>query len=186
MGNILLPGDFIGLEGAITPIADRAVVAESAMTTLVFGATCLTEMLRMDEQLGAVGLWSIIQEASIVSEHLCCVGRRSATERVCHFLLEIWIRLRQIRLCAGETFVNPLPLADMADTLGLSEVHLSRTVKQLRESKLFEVDFLHRSVKVVNASAAIQFCGFDPSYLKFEPTQYREMIEGSTDVPRAG
>jgi CRP-like cAMP-binding protein len=175
--NILLPGDFGGLEAGVVPIADRTIEAQTAVTAFVVDANCLGRFLKSDGHLGEVALWSMFQEMSLVMEHLCCVGHRTAPERVCHFLLELWLRLRQIDLCEGNSFFNPLTLGDMAEALGMSGVHMSRTVHFVREAHLFAVDFAHRKVTVVNAAEAARLCAFDPSYLKYQPERIRSLLE---------
>jgi CRP-like cAMP-binding protein len=66
------------------------------------------------------------------------VGRQTAFERTAHFILEIRERLGLVGL-AGESSVSiPLTQEIMADALGLSVVHLNRTLQQLRRNQLIE------------------------------------------------
>jgi CRP-like cAMP-binding protein len=167
--NILLPGDFAGIDAALTPMADRTAEALTAVTAFVLEPDCLAKFLKMDGKLGDVAIWSMIQEMSMITEHLCCVGRRAAPERVCHFLLELWIRLRQVELCRDDSFFIPVTLSDLADALGLSDVHLSRVLQRVREENLLQIDFAHHRVTVLDAAKAAGKCGFDPSYLKCQP-----------------
>jgi CRP-like cAMP-binding protein len=175
--NVLLPGDFAGIDAGLDPLADRTVEAQTAVTAFVLDANCLSRFLKSDARLGEVALWSMFQEMSLVMEHLCCVGQRTAMERVCHFLLELWVRLRQVDLCQGDSFFNPLTLGDMAEALGMSAVHMSRTVQLVRDVNLFAVDFAHRKVTVVNPAEAARVAAFDPSYLKYQPERIRSLLK---------
>jgi biotin operon repressor len=62
------------------------------------------------------------------------MGRLSARERVTHLLLELRERLDRAGLVKGDTFRIPLTQEVFADALGLSVVHINRTMKQLRQS----------------------------------------------------
>lgn len=66
-------------------------------------------------------------------DHMVRMGRLTARERVLHLLLELCERLDAVGLVRGDTFKIPLTQELFADTLGLSVVHINRTLKQLRE-----------------------------------------------------
>jgi CRP-like cAMP-binding protein len=66
------------------------------------------------------------------------VGRQTAYERTAHFILEIHERLSQVGLAGDTTVAIPLTQEIMADALGLSVVHLNRTLQQLRRNQLIE------------------------------------------------
>ncbi|HZC55119.1 MAG TPA: helix-turn-helix domain-containing protein [Xanthobacteraceae bacterium] len=74
------------------------------------------------------------------AEHLIDVGRRSALERVAHFLLELLTRLQAIGLADERSFQMPLTQELIGDALGLSVPHVSRTLRQLREDDLVAVE----------------------------------------------
>jgi CRP-like cAMP-binding protein len=69
-------------------------------------------------------------------DHLVRMGRLSAKERLIHLLLELWERLEKVGLVDGDTFKIPLTQEIFADALGLSVVHVNRTLKALRKEGL--------------------------------------------------
>jgi CRP-like cAMP-binding protein len=64
------------------------------------------------------------------------LGCHNAYQRVAHFLLELYDRLSIVGMVTEGSFAFPLTQEMLADTLGLSVVHVSRTMKQLREADL--------------------------------------------------
>ena len=72
-------------------------------------------------------------------DHIVRLGRKSAYERVIHLLLELHERLSAIGLAKSGSFRAPLTQEHMADALGLSLVHINRTLKQLRREGLIEL-----------------------------------------------
>jgi hypothetical protein len=67
------------------------------------------------------------------------LGRQTAYERVAHFLLEVQRRLEIAGLGDGQRFPLPLTQEIMGDALGLSIVHVNRTLQQLRRERLIEL-----------------------------------------------
>jgi len=85
------------------------------------------------------------------AEHLIDVGRRSALERVAHFLLELLTRLQTIALAKNAPITCRLAQELIGDALGLSVPHVSRTLKQLREQDLVAIESQRVVIKDVEA-----------------------------------
>ncbi|MGV2495193.1 Crp/Fnr family transcriptional regulator [Pelagerythrobacter aerophilus] len=62
------------------------------------------------------------------------LGRMDARERVCDLLLELLERLQRSGEAEGNTFAMPLTQECFADALGLTPVHLNRTLQACRKS----------------------------------------------------
>lgn len=163
--NFLIPGDFACLGAAVNATSDCFVDATTTLSAIAFPRNSLKDLFRMSNGAGDIALYCMAREASIITEHLTSVGQRTAHERFIHILLELWIRLRQAGLCSGRDFTLPALHRDIADALALSDVHLSRTVKGVREQGLFEADFLRRRVTVLDLDKAIRESAFDAGYL---------------------
>jgi CRP-like cAMP-binding protein len=138
--EFILPGDIYGLclrpqaialttSLALTPvvIADAAALA-TAITTEVDSYPGLTR---------ACYATASLDEAYLLNQ-LMRVGRQTAFERTAHFILEIHERLGLVGLAGETTVAIPLTQEIMADALGLSVVHLNRTLQQLRRNQLIE------------------------------------------------
>jgi CRP-like cAMP-binding protein len=91
------------------------------------------------------------------------MGRRASIERVAHLMCELYIRARNIGLTSEPTFELPLSQLMLADSLGMTPVHLNRVLKELRQ---LDVMTLKRgSVRLTNMASLIQIAGFDENYL---------------------
>lgn len=64
------------------------------------------------------------------------LGCHNAYQRIAHFLLEMHDRLAAVGMVSDGSFAFPLTQEMLADLLGLSVVHVNRTMKQLREADL--------------------------------------------------
>lgn len=67
------------------------------------------------------------------------LGRLSAYERVVHLLIELRNRAKRVGLVANNSFRLPLTQELLADVLGLSIVHVNRTVQQLKREGLIDM-----------------------------------------------
>ena len=79
-----------------------------------------------------------IEEAQI-AEQVVRLGRRSAAERLGHWLLDLQHRLAMAGVSEGERFPMPLTQELLSDVLGMSIVHINRIIQQLRRERLAEV-----------------------------------------------
>jgi CRP-like cAMP-binding protein len=161
--NIALPGDFIGFPSTFS---ERALYSVTALSDCVVAPVLFSRLLGLfDKQprLAAAIFWSFACEAAMYAEHLIDVGRRSALERIAHFLLELLTRLQVIGLADERSFRMPLTQELIGDALGLSVPHVNRTLSQLRNDELVNIEEHIVIIKDVEALSAL--ADFDRSYL---------------------
>ena len=99
----------------------------------------------------------------MVVEHLVGIGRRSAAERMAHFLLELGARLALVGMGSKAGYACPLTQSHLADALGLSAVHVNRVLRQLREDGL--ATFRDGHVTFDDYGRLVELAEFDPAYL---------------------
>src|SRR6516162_9521237 len=149
--NIALPGDFIGFPSAFS---ERALYSVTALSDCVVAPVPFVRLLGLFNslpKLAAAVFWSFAGEAAMYAEHLIDVGRRSALERVAHFLLELLTRLQVIGLADERSFRMPLTQELIGDALGLSVPHVNRTLRQLRDDELVSIEEHIVMIKYVEA-----------------------------------
>lgn len=101
---------------------------------------------------------------AIRMERIVSLGRRDATKRTAHLFLEL--AERSTPATAGPTleYECPLTQADVADALGMTAIHINRTLRELRE--LQYVTFRNGSVVIHDKRRLSEFAGFNGGYLK--------------------
>lgn len=130
--SFALPGDLIGFHHHANPAAASSVIA-------------LTELVLCplpDSLAGGIA------EAFAVSNaldgvhhlrHITRLGRMSAQERIADWLLETRDRLLLSGSTLGNSFPLPVTQEFMADTLGLTSVHVNRTLQSMRREGLISL-----------------------------------------------
>ena len=161
--NIILPGDFIGFPGCFFESALYSIAALSECTVTPVSFARFLGLSGTHPRLGAVIFWSLSCEAAMYAEHLIGVGRRSALERVAHFLLEMLTRLQAIGLADERSYRLPLTQELLADALGLSVQYVNQTLRQLREEELVSVE--RQQVTILNLDALAALADFERTYL---------------------
>jgi CRP-like cAMP-binding protein len=134
-----LPGDGLGICAKPAPPALCSVVALTALETV--DAEPVTEAAQDGHSPAlarALGAAEILEE-TLLLDHMVRLGRQTAYERVAHFLLELQTRLEIAGLGDMQRFPLPLTQEILADALGLSIVHVNRTLQQLRRERLIEL-----------------------------------------------
>jgi CRP-like cAMP-binding protein len=97
------------------------------------------------------------------------IGRRSAKTRIAHLFCEMVLRLRAVGLEEGNAVPLPITQAEVGDALGLSTVHVNRTLQELRGENLIEWE---NGVLTVLNWEGLQLAGeFDPTYLHQDQSQ---------------
>jgi CRP-like cAMP-binding protein len=132
--HFILPGDAIGV-GPARWAGDRLPV--TALTPVIAAeARSLNAVVRLDAR-EHTGLVEACARAAWREQVYCLnamarLGQQSAYQRIAHLLLELHARLEGVGLASRNGFPAPVTQAVLAQALGLSLVHLSRTLRQMR------------------------------------------------------
>ena len=141
----------------------ETVTALSDVTAIELIGPVRTCLSRYPQAICETILLAEARRYSRVTEHLVGVSRRGPVQRTAHFLLELACRAHRSATTYPDRFECPLTQAELADALGLSAVHVSRVLKDLRESGL--ASFRNGVVELHDHAGLIKTAGFDPSYI---------------------
>lgn len=157
--DLYLPGQIMRLRELGAGQARSDLVAFTDITACPFPRARINDLLAASPRLAETLLLTLTAEQAILTERIINVARRPALERVAHFLLELRFRLD----AETETFELPLTQELIGDLLGLSSVHVSRTLGRLRKAGLAKV--AAGQVHLQDAAALETLSGFRKEYL---------------------
>jgi len=144
--DFYLPGDVFGVELD----AERRSGAEAICETVLLVAR--RSALAEDPAQGQ-RLWRhALRQLRRSQDHALTLGRRSASERVASFLLDL-----AQRLGSGDELELPMSRQDMADYLGLTIETVSRTVTQMQGGGLICLTGC-RHVRLTRPDALAELC----------------------------
>jgi CRP/FNR family transcriptional regulator, anaerobic regulatory protein len=139
--NIAMPGDFIGLDHLVLHRATEEII--SAANRVGYYALPPSELwtLMMRDQAINRKVVTLLAEMRWRSDRLAAsIGLLDARARICVMVLDIYERLRRNGSNDRLTFNLPLTQEQIADHLGLTLVHVNRTLRRLREERIVLVD----------------------------------------------
>ncbi len=161
---ILIPGDVCDLEAVMRGRADYSVEALAPSVLGEIPAPHVDDPDGADPKVRRA-LWrQLLRDEAIAREWMVGMGRRSARERMAHFVCEMQERMRKVGLGDGDRFGLDLTQAALADVLGLSTVHVNRVLQEFRRDGL--VEFSGRVMHVIDHAALAKLAVFEPAYLE--------------------
>ena len=132
----LMPGDFFDLHAFLFTSMDHSVVTIAATRLATVTRDKVIEVAACYPRIGAAFWWSEMQEAAMLRERVVTLGRRNARARVAYLFCELLWRHRAIGATEDHTIRLPLTQIDIADTLGLTAVHVNRVLQDFRREGL--------------------------------------------------
>ena len=143
--DILVPGDIGGLDGVVLARSLEDITAADRVGYHQLGGAALREL--MADRCVALQATALLAGARWRADRLAAsIGRLDAQARICVLLLDLYDRLRRQGLIGRPSFNLPLTQEQIADHLGLTLVHVNRTLRRLREEKLV---LIHRQVVTI-------------------------------------
>ena len=159
----LVPGDFCDLHVTLLKEMDHSIGTLSACKVVKIPTRTVVDLTDNHPTLARAFWWCSLVDEATLREWLVNVGQRSAVQRVAHLFCELHVRLEAVGLTTDGTFKLPISQTELADTVGLSNVPVNRSLKALREAGL--LTFRGRSAAISNVEHLKQFASFNPNYL---------------------
>lgn len=157
--DLYLPGQIMRLREWGAEQAQSDLVAFTDLVACPFPRERISELLASSPALAAALMLTLTAEQSLLTERIVNVARRPAPERLAHFLLELHFRLG----VQASEFELPLNQELIGDLLGLSSVHVSRTLGKLRRAGLVEQD--NGCIRLPDLDGLRKLSGFSDHYL---------------------
>lgn len=166
--HVLLPGDVLTPDVFVIKRSDHAIVTLTDTVVRQIEPRDMNSLFHRCPHMAAAFWWASEQEDGILREHIVRLGRRSAEQRVLHLFLELHRRLLLVDQATEDTFVLPLTQNDVADVLGLSSVHVNRTLRKLDKEGL--IQYQGSVIQIPSREALSEMCDFDLSHLHLDST----------------
>jgi CRP-like cAMP-binding protein len=162
--DFILPGQIFGLQACFFKASLYSIATATDASVCAIPLEAVDSVFERNLPLAKALFWSAVCEAAIVGEHLIDAARRSACERVGHLMLELFVRLKTTGQTEGMSFNMPLTQELIGDALGLTTVHVNRTLRSLREDGLIKMS--NKCVTILDFDALSLLADFDNSSLR--------------------
>lgn len=148
--SFLIPGDAIILENLFITDFTSPYFVKSLTNVVVctFSTQDLSEVTRNSEAQLRTLERVLYADIERIYRMVVDIGRRSALGRVAKLIMELESRLSSRMLSRDGRFDFPLRQEHIADAVGLTTVHVNRTLNQLRQMKL--IAFARGTMTILN------------------------------------
>lgn len=161
-----IAGDFVDLHSFSLKRLDHNIMT---LTPCRVGVVPHDRLLEITETLPHLTrlLWfSTNLDASIQREWELSLGRRTAVAKAAHLFCELRVRLSLIGMADETGFALKLTQTELAECIGLTAVHVNRTLRELRERGLME--FRRGEVAITDLPGLERLAEFRTNYLYLE------------------
>lgn len=166
--SLHMAGDFLDLQHLFLNRADHSIQALSRLKTAEIDRAALQNLVLSRPAIGKAMWVEALIDASILREWILNIGRRDARARLAHLLCEFTARSRAAGLDPDDRDQLPLTQEQLGDAIGLTSVHVNRTLKALAEEGLIMRD--KRYVRVGDLARLLAAADFSALYLHLDQT----------------
>jgi len=159
-----MKGEIVDLQNSMLKVADHSV---QMLTSGKIAEIPREEIIRLTLEFPRIcqAMWiDTLVDGSIFREWIMNVGRRDARTRMAHLLCEFSLRLKIAGLGENNRYELPMTQEQLADTTGLTPVHVNRTIKALEREGLIERSSA-RSIHIGDWRKLAEVGDFDSNYL---------------------
>jgi CRP-like cAMP-binding protein len=158
------PGDVFDTQTFLLDTMDHSVAALTDSRIAVIPHEVMREITEGFPRITRA-LWKeTLMDAAILREWLTSAGRRSAYQRVAHLICEVFVRQRTVRLTRGQAMDWPITQSEIADAIGVTHIHINRTLQELRKDGLIRLE--GGVLEVLEWEKLCKAGQFDPAYLQ--------------------
>ncbi len=165
--DFALPGAVLGFQSGPDAPMYHSARCLSVVRVYAFPRAKLDTVIEGNPRLALLLCRQITADEARAHDHLINLGLRGARERIARLLLEIYVRLRwRLPTEPGEIIQLPLSQGHIGQALGLTYVHVCRTLQILREQKI--VRFANHRLEIIDPPALVGAAGIDVDMLDCE------------------
>ncbi len=159
-----MKGDLVDLQNSFLSIADHSVQVLTDSEVAFIPREAVKKLAFERPNVGMAMWFDTLVDASVFREWIANVGRRDARTRIAHLLCEFSLRLKVAGLGEATDYELPMTQEQLADTTGLTPVHVNRTLKGLEAENLITRKS-SRSITIGDWKKLADAGDFDSNYL---------------------
>ena len=153
----ILPGEVLGFQADHYGPAIYSAI--TVMDSLVCTIPSAIQLCTSHPALAMRLAWTSACDMLLTEMYLTKISQHSARERIAFMVLELFRRLKLLGLCNDSTIFFPLKQEDIAEMLGLTTIHVNRTLHAMKNEGLLSIH--HHELIILNYEALDSLAGKD-------------------------
>lgn len=160
--GFLFPGDACDADLFILPESDHGVRTLVRTEVASISRQTILKLMSGNPDVARMFWSSTVQDAAMLRHWLVKMGQQKAYGRAAHLLFELFVRYEVAGNTSANSFVLPLTQDELADTLGMTPVHVNRILQRLRQEGLIALQ--GRRLTIIDRNRLERVADFDPKY----------------------
>jgi CRP-like cAMP-binding protein len=161
-----IPGDIPDLQSLHLTTLDHSLGTITPCEVGFIRHEDVRDLVRRFPRIGDAFWRDTLIDAAVFRAWMVGIGRREAYGRIAHLLCEVMTKLRAVGLADGQRCELPITQVEFGDALGLSTVHVNRTLQELRGNDL--ITLRGGFLTVLDWDGLREAGEFDPAYLHLD------------------
>jgi CRP-like cAMP-binding protein len=174
---IFVPGDLCDLHVQILGEMDHSIGTLTKASMVEIDKDTIAELIA-NPRINRALWWASLVDEGTLREWLVSMGQRDSAEQMAHIFCELYMRLRAVGCGEEDGYQLPFTQDELSDLMGITPVHVNRTLTRLREDDLIRIE--GKRLVIPDFDRLREFGGFDPNYLHLrgrKKESYGEMHE---------
>ena len=161
--QFLLPGDLCDVHNAVLRQMDHSIGALTELSYVEISHQRVEDLERASSDLRHALWWHSATAIAVQREWTVNIGQRNALERLSHLFCELFLRLQAVGLTNGQSCDMSVTQTDLGEAVGLTSVHVNRTLKELRKRGLITLS--NKRLTILDFAALRKAASFSDDYL---------------------
>jgi CRP-like cAMP-binding protein len=157
-------GDVVNLQNSLVGVANHSVQALTRCKVALVPRDAVAQLAFAFPNIGMALWYDTLVQASMFREWIASIARRNARARIAHLLCEFGVRLEAAGLGSKVNYQLPMSQEHLGDCVGLTPVHVNRTLKDLEASG--DITRSKRDVAIADWAKISRTAGFEDDYLQ--------------------
>ena len=170
----LIPGDLCDIHIFILKTMDHTLALLSPATVAVISQETILDVMDSHPRIERALWWATLVDEAVLREWLVNIGQRDAYKRFAHLFCELWMRMRLVGLADEGRFSLPLTQEELGETMGLTSVHVNRTLQRMRSEGLITLE--RKQLTIHDPHRLMAEADFSPNYLHLDRRPERAAI----------
>lgn len=178
----LVPGDLCDIRIFLFEEMDHSIGLLSDAKVVKIPSAEMLDLMDRFPRIERALMWATLVDESTLREWLLNVGQRNALQRISHLFCELCVRLTVVQLVDGSaSFALPLTQAEIADTTGMTTVHVNRSLQRLRNDGLIKT--ANGKLTILDFDRLATLAGFNDTYLHTDGPPVEQKLRARLNTP---
>jgi CRP-like cAMP-binding protein len=161
-----IAGDLPDLQSLHLKTMDHSLAALVPSRVTFVQHDTIRKLLRSFPHIGQL-LWrDTLIDAAIFRQWMIGMGKKHAPQKIAHLLCELFTKMEAVGLTQGNSCRFPITQTALGDAMGLSTVHVNRSLMELRAKGFIRLE--KHILTILKWNELQQYTEFDPLYLHME------------------